>query len=223
MGARATAREASESRSGWRRFAWLALGIVCVAAAATTAQEQPGVLGLWWGESLRESVAASSATVLATTHHPHYGSAVDLNRLPGMFGGELSRILYFGDDDHLLRVWVNFGVPGKKYWEANFELEDAIAKYHEVKGNASGESDLRGCEEPELRFVEEAGERRLDPSFARRRTVWSCEYQNGPTRVLVALRRLGDQQGQRYDVVYDARAWQAVRAYQNEHDPRLGF
>jgi len=223
MGSRTATPRPVRPWFAWRRLAWLGLAIAWTAAAATTAQERPGVLGLWWGESLEESVGASGAAVLATTHHPHYGSAVDLDRLPRVLGDELSRILYFGDDDHLLRVWVNFGIPGEKYWEANYGLDAAIAKYGEVKGDAAGTGDVRGCSEPELRFVQQDGERRLDSSFRRDRAVWSCEYQSGPTRVLVALRRLGDTKGQRYDVVFDARAWQAVHAYQRDHDPRPGF
>ncbi len=201
---------------------WVAMGIGgSLALGAATGD--PAAMGLRWGQTLEGSLKASDAKVLAQTRHERYGRAVDFDRLPIELGGELSRILYFGDDDHLLRVWINFGHPGEKYWEANFGLEEAIAKYGELKRKIGREIAVRQCDEPELHYVDDEGGRKLDPGFRRDRAVWSCEYESGPTRLLITLRRLGDREGKRFDVTYDASAWKAVEIFRRDHDPHPRF
>jgi hypothetical protein len=205
-----------------QRLHRLALGIGCSLALGSSAGD-PAAMGLRWGETLEGSLGLCEAKILGQSRHDRYGRAVDFDRLPVELGGELYRILYFGDDDRLLRVWINFGHPGEKYWEANFSLEEAVSKYREIKLKAGREITLVRCHEPELRYVDDEQGKRLDPSFLRDRAVWSCEYERGPTRLRITLRRLGDSEGKRFDVTYDASAWEAVEIFQRDHELRPRF
>ncbi len=138
-----------------------------------------------------------------------------MDKLPVSIGGEIHRILYFDDDDKLLRVWIDFGHPGERVWAENYLLDEAVAKYQSLKATTA----LRGaaCTEPELILEEKDGEQILAPSFVRDRAVWACEHERGDTRIRISLRRLGDREGRRFDVIYDAQDMRAVANYRSQH------
>ena len=192
---------------------------VAMLSAALPALAQSGehALGLAWGMSAKESADAGESAVLGRAFHERFGRSLDLDRLPVALGGEIHRTLYFGQDDRLLRVWVDFGHPGKRYWEANYLLDEALVKYGELKARTGGADRAATCREPELERVEEDGVTILHRRFERDQPVWSCRYEEGPTHIVITLRRLGDTEGRRFDVTYDARDHRAVATYQETH------
>lgn len=195
----------------------LALAVILPGAASAGDAD---LLGLRWGASLEES---TQEPVLARSHHELYGEAVDVQTLPKSLGGEIHRILYFGANDHLLRIWVNFGHPEGSLWDENYLLDEALVRYAELKKVAGADFKDARCKEPDLPREEVAGQSILSREFKRDRVVWSCNYDEGPTSLRITLRRLGDSEGKRFDVTYDAQDRKAVDAYQNENDYRPKF
>ncbi len=196
----------------------LAAGLLIAAASTAAAQQGETAFGVRWGQSPQEVADAAQATVVSRTVHQRYGTAYELDRLPIAFGGEIHRILYFDDDGQLHRVWIDFGHPGGIAWEENYLLDEAIAKYRELKADVGGRGGAGECAEPELEHVEEEGRTILDRhKFRRNKTVWSCAFDRGPTQLEVSMRRLGDTPGERFDVVFIARDKAAVEDYQNQH------
>ncbi len=197
------------------------LGILAVAlfslAAAASAETTSPLFGLRWGQSPKEATEAADAGVISRALHQRYGLAYEVDRLPEALGGEIHRILYFDDDDQLVRMWVDFGHPGERAWNENYLLDEAIAKYRELKADVERRHRSGVCVEPELHRVEEEGRSILERSYARNQTVWACEYERGPTRLKISMRRLGDTPGERFDVIFDARDHAAVAAYQDQH------
>jgi hypothetical protein len=149
--------------------------------------------------------------------HERYGLAYEVDRLPESLGGEIHRILYFGDDDQLLRVWIDFGHPGERAWEENYRLDEAIEKYRQLKADVERRHKRGACVEPELGRILEGDRTILERSYGRNQTVWACDYERTPTRLKISVRRLGDTPGERFDVIFDARDQAAVTAYQNLH------
>ncbi len=178
------------------------------------------VFGLRWGQSAEEAAEAADAKVLYWTIHQRFGQSFEMDRLPVSVGGEIHRTLYFNDENQLLRVWVSFGHPGGEAWEKNYRLDAAVAKYQALKASYGANTAGTVCTEPELAHSEQQGREVLDPKFPRDQTVWFCEYGDEGTQLILSLRRLGDQRGERFDVTVDAQDRDAVAAYRKKHPLR---
>lgn len=199
---------------GSKRPVWIVIAAV-LGSALAWAEAPSSHFGLLWGQSRQEALDAADAVVLSRALHQRYGEAFEVDKLPVAIGGEIHRILYFDDKDKLLRVWIDFGHPEGRVWKENYLLDEAIVKYRSLKDayHLAG----KACLEPELVLVEEEGRKILERSFGRNRTVWACEDERGPTRLKISLRRLGDIEGQRFDVIYDAQDRRAVADYRSLH------
>ncbi len=195
----------------------LAVGLLLAAVSPAEAQKGETAFGVRWGQSPQEVADAAQAKVVSRTVHQRYGTAYELDRLPIAFGGEIHRILYFDDEGQLHRMWIDFGHPGGSAWEENYLLDEAIAKYHELKADVRGRGSGGECAEPELERVEEEGRTILDRKYGRNKAVWACEFVRGPTHLEISMRRLGDTPGERFDVVFTAQDKAAVSDYQNQH------
>lgn len=192
-------------------------GALLCASMLVYAEARDAHFGVSWGQSAQEVAEAANATVLSRAVHQRYGLAYELDRLPSAFGGEIHRILYFDDNDQLHRMWIDFGHPGERAWAENYVLDEAIAKYRELKADVERRQSRGDCAEPKLQRVEEEGRTILDRRFGRNQIVWVCEFQRGETLLKISMRRLGDTPGERFDVVFDAQDRAAVTAYQNQH------
>ncbi len=188
----------------------------------TEAGIEDGRFGLRWGQSADEARLFSDTMVVSWSIHQRYGQSFEVDRLPLSVGGEIHRILYFNEKNELLRVWVNFGHPGEELWEENYLLDDAVAKYRSLKAKIESGGDTGQCREPELVFVRKDEVEVLAPHFERDRDVWSCAFRDDDTELELALRRLGDARGERFDVTIDTQDARAVAAYRAAH-PLRGF
>lgn len=203
------------------RFASIAFAVALVSVVGVSrATPDAGLFGLHWGQSAERATEAADAKVLHWSIHQSYGQSFELDRLPEEAGGEINRILYFNDENRLLRIWVNFGNPGGDVWEENYRLDAAIEKYTALKAAYSNPGTPGACEEPTLERVRQEGREVLDTKFPRNQTVWSCLYKDGRTDLELSLRRLGDVKGERFDVVLDAQDTGAVMAYRKKHPLR---
>ena len=199
-----------------RQIVWITWALcLALAPGMAGAQDPTSHFGLLWGQSRQEALDASKAQVISRALHQRYGTALEVDKLPVAVGGEIHRILYFDDDDKLLRVWIDFGHPGERVWAENYLLDEAIVKYKALKA----ETRFRGatCDEPELVLEEKDGEKILASTFVRDRAVWACEDERGDTLVRISLRRLGDLEGRRFDVIYDAQDTRAVANYRSQN------
>lgn len=178
------------------------------------------LFGLHWGQSAEDTLETADAKALHWSIHQLYGQSFEVDRLPIAVGGEINRTLYFDDENRLLRVWVDFGNPGGEVWEENYRLDAAIEKYKALKAAYESAQSSATCTEPPLNRVEQDGRELLAPSFAPNQNVWFCSYRDETTELTLSLRRLGDQQGERFDVVLDAQDPRAVMAYREKHPLR---
>ncbi|NIU02890.1 MAG: hypothetical protein GWO40_01035, partial [Gammaproteobacteria bacterium] len=103
--------------------------------------------------------------------HQLYGQSFELSRLPVAQDGALNRILYFDDQNQLLRIWVNFGHSDRSGWDENFRLTAARERYTALKTEHAGALGPGACDEPSIGgSVGALDEARFPPDKA----VWSC-------------------------------------------------